>query len=79
MEMRERIINVLSEQLGVDKSEISDESNLVNDLGADSLDVVEIIMALEKEFDLTIPDSEVDGIKTVGDLVKKAEKLNSGK
>ena len=79
MEMRERIINVLSEQLGVNKSEISDESNLVNDLGADSLDVVEIIMALEKEFDLTIPDSEVDGIKTVGDLVKKAEKLNSGK
>ena len=78
MEMRERIINVLSEQLGVNKSEISDESNLVNDLGADSLDVVEIIMALEKEFDLTIPDSEVDGIKTVGDLVKKAEKLNSG-
>ena len=79
MEMRERIINVLSEQLGVNKSEISDESNLVNDLGADSLDVVEIIMALEKEFDLTIPDSEVDGIKTVGDLVKKAEKLNSSK
>ncbi|KGK88478.1 MULTISPECIES: acyl carrier protein [Clostridium] len=65
-----KVKNIISEQLGIDAEEISMESSFVDDLGADSLDVVELIMALETEFDLEIPDEEAENINTVGDIVE---------
>lgn len=73
METIEKVISILSEQLGMDEYEINGNSDFVNDLGMDSLDTVEIIMAVEKAFNLTIQDNEVEGIRTVNDLVKKIE------
>jgi len=60
-----KVIKLTSEQLGVDEETISEESSFVDDLGADSLDTVELIMALEEEFDLEIPDDEAEKITTV--------------
>ncbi|WP_315115073.1 acyl carrier protein [uncultured Clostridium sp.] len=64
-----KVKNIISEQLGIDSEEITMESSFIDDLGADSLDVVELIMALETEFDLEIPDEEAEKISTVGDVV----------
>ncbi|CAB1243689.1 acyl carrier protein [Clostridium sp. MT-14] len=66
----EKIQKIISEQLGIDSQEINLESSFVDDLGADSLDIVELIMALETEFDLEIPDEEAEKVKTVGDVVE---------
>lgn len=65
----EKIEALISEQFGVDKSEIGMSTSFVEDLNADSLDVVEFIMALEEEFDIQINDEDVENIKTVGDVV----------
>ena len=65
----ERVKKVIVEQLGVDESEITLESSFVDDLGADSLDVVELIMALEEEFNVEIPDEDAEKIVTVGDAL----------
>lgn len=65
-----KVKEVISEQLGIDAEEITMESSFVDDLGADSLDVVELIMALETEFDIEIPDEEAERISTVGDIVE---------
>ena len=65
----ENVKNVLMEQLGVDESVITMESSFVDDLGADSLDIVELIMGLETEFDIEIPDEDAEKITTVGDAV----------
>jgi len=65
----EKIEALISEQFGVDKSGISLNTSFVEDLNADSLDVVEFIMALEEEFDIQINDEDVENIKTVGDVV----------
>lgn len=65
----EKVKKIIVEQLGVEEDEISMESSFIDDLGADSLDIVELIMALEEEFDLEIPDSEAEKISTVGDAV----------
>ena len=67
--MFEKIKKIIVEQLGVEEEEIAMESSFIDDLGADSLDIVELIMALEEEFDLEIPDSEAEKISTVGDIV----------
>lgn len=66
----EKVIRIIAEQLGVDEASISKETSFVDDLGADSLDVVELIMALEEEFDMEFPDGEAENIKTVGDVVE---------
>ncbi|MEY7999586.1 acyl carrier protein [Clostridium sp. Mt-5] len=66
----EKVQKLISEQLGIDSQEINLESSFVDDLGADSLDIVELIMALETEFDLEIPDEEAEKVKTVGDVVE---------
>ncbi|MEI6603423.1 MAG: acyl carrier protein [Clostridia bacterium] len=66
----EKISKIIADQLGVDGSEIKLESSFIDDLGADSLDIVELIMAFEEEFDLEIPDSEAENIKTVNDAVE---------
>lgn len=67
--MFDKIKKIVVEQLGVEEDEIQKESSFIDDLGADSLDIVELIMALEEEFDLEIPDTEAEKITTVGDVV----------
>ena len=69
----EKIRAILAEQLDVAEDEITMESNIAEDLGADSLDVVDLIMSIEDEFDLEVPDTEVENIKTVGDVVNYIE------
>lgn len=69
----EKIKSILSEQFSVDESEISAETLLEDDLGADSLDVVDLLMTIEDDFDVEIPDEEVENIKTVGALVEYIE------
>jgi acyl carrier protein len=61
--------SIIVEKLGVDESDVTTDASFTNDLGADSLDTVELIMEFEKEFDLTIPDEEAEQIATVGDAV----------
>ncbi len=70
MEEFERIKNVIVDQLSVDEADVTMEASFVDDLGADSLDVVELIMGLETEFDIEIPDEEAEKISTVGDAVE---------
>lgn len=72
--VEERVVNIVAEQLGVDKDKIKRESNFVNDLGADSLDTVELVMELEEEFDISIPDDAAEKIQTVGEAVDHIEK-----
>ncbi len=69
MSIEEKVIGIVSEQLGVAKPEIKLESKFVDDLKADSLDVVELVMEFEDEFEITIPDDDYDKIKTVGDAI----------
>ena len=59
---------IIAENLGIDKDMIKDESNFVNDLGADSLNIVEVIMSIEEEFDIEIPDEDAETLHTVGEL-----------
>lgn len=66
----ERVKNIIVEQLGVDEDEVTPEASFVEDLGADSLDIVELVMAFEEEFDMEIPDEDAEKIRTVGDAVK---------
>ncbi len=73
--MLEEIAKILSEQLGIPQSKITLESRIVEDLGADSLDVVELLMQLEDTTGKTIPDDKVASIKTVGDLVETLSSL----
>ncbi len=72
--VEERVVNIVAEQLGVDKDKIKTESNFVNDLGADSLDTVELVMELEEEFDINIPDDAAEKIQTVGEAINHIEK-----
>ena len=70
----ERVVDIVAEQMGVDKEKVKLETHFVNDLGADSLDVVELVMELEEEFDINIPDDAADKISTVGEVVDYIEK-----
>ncbi|MEO1497599.1 MAG: acyl carrier protein [Planctomycetota bacterium] len=76
--VQERVIEIVSEQLGVDKEKISPETSFVTDLGADSLDTVELVMELEEEFDVTIPDDAAEKIQTVGAAVEFIEQNQGG-
>lgn len=69
-EVFEKVKGIIVEQLGVAEASVTMEASFIDDLGADSLDIVELIMALEEEFDLQIPDSEAEKISTVGDVVE---------
>lgn len=66
---------IVAEQLGVDQAEISRETSFVNDLNADSLDTVELVMEFEDEFDMTIPDEEAEKIQTVGQAIEYIEQI----
>ena len=68
-DVAEKVKAIIVDKLGVDESEVTDEANFMNDLGADSLDTVELIMEFEKEFDIQIPDDKAEAIATVGDAV----------
>jgi len=75
----ERVKDIIAEQLGVKKEEIKPESSFVDDLGADSLDTVEIVMALEEEFGIEIPDEDAEKMGTVGEAVKYIDEKSKGK
>jgi len=64
-----KVKDIVVEQLGVDEEEVTEQASFVDDLGADSLDIVELVMALEEEFDLEIPDEDAEKIASVGDAV----------
>lgn len=68
-----RVKAIIVDKLGVDESEVTPEASFTNDLGADSLDTVELIMEFEKEFDLAIPDDQAEKIATVGEAIKHIE------
>ena len=68
-EIQEKVVSIVAEQMGVDKGEISRDTHFINDLNADSLDTVELIMEFEDEFETSIPDEEVDKIQTVGNAI----------
>lgn len=72
-EIMAKVKKIIAEQLGVDESEITNESHFIDDLGADSLDTVELVMALEEEFGIEIPDEDAEKIQTVGDVQKYIE------
>ncbi|MDD6345190.1 MAG: acyl carrier protein [Oscillospiraceae bacterium] len=70
----DKLKDIIADQLSVDEEKITMEASITEDLGADSLDVVDLISVIEDEFDLEIPEEAVDGIKTVGDIVNYIEK-----
>jgi acyl carrier protein len=74
-QMQGKVIDIIANQLGVEKDVITQEANVVDDLGADSLDVVELVMALEEAFDLEIPDEDAENIRTVKDIFDYLEKV----
>jgi len=71
--IEQRVKKIVAEQLGVNEAEVKNDSSFVDDLGADSLDTVELIMEFEKEFDLSIPDEQAENIQTVGQAVSYIE------
>ena len=72
-DIAEKVRAIIVDKLGVDEGEATNEANFINDLGADSLDTVELIMEFEKEFDIQIPDDKAEAISTVGDAVSFIE------
>ena len=69
----DKIKDIIVDQLDIDADKVTPGASITDDLGADSLDVVDLVMSLEEEFDMEIPDDAVEGIKTVGDIVKYIE------
>jgi acyl carrier protein len=74
-----KVKEIIVNKLGVDESEVTNEASFTNDLGADSLDTVELIMEFEKEFDLAIPDDQAEKISTVGEAIKHIEEAVKNK
>ncbi|HJN06806.1 MAG TPA: acyl carrier protein [Bacteroidales bacterium] len=72
-DVRSKVVSIIVDKLGVEESEVTNEASFTNDLGADSLDTVELIMEFEKEFNLSIPDEEAEKIETVGNAVTYIE------
>ncbi|MGY8952293.1 MAG: acyl carrier protein [Flavobacteriales bacterium] len=73
-DVKSKVISIIVDKLGVEESEVTNEASFTNDLGADSLDTVELIMEFEKEFNIAIPDDHAENIATVGDAVTYIEK-----
>ena len=69
----DKIKSIIVDQLDADENEVTMEANIQDDLGADSLDVVDLVMSIEENFDIEIPDEDIENIKTVGDIVKYIE------
>jgi len=73
-EIEDKVFQIVAEQMSVDKGELNRNTSFVNDLNADSLDTVELVMELEDEFDLTIPDEEAEKLKTIGEAIDYIKK-----
>lgn len=69
-EIQQKVIDLIVDQLGVDADSVKEEAHFIDDLGADSLDTVELVMAFEEEFDIEIPDEDAEKLETVGDAIK---------
>ena len=69
MDLESRVLAIVVEQLGVTKEELAPEASFIDDLGADSLDIVEFVMAMEEEFDIEIPDEDAEKIQTIKDVI----------
>ncbi len=69
-DLEERVKDIIVEELGVEREKVTENASFMEDLGADSLDTVELVMAFEKEFDIDIPDEEAEKLRTVGDALK---------
>jgi len=69
-QIRTRVIDIVCDHLAVNKDQVSDKTSFIEDIGADSLDIVELVMELEEEFDINIPDDQAEKIKTVGEAVE---------
>ena len=78
-EIEAKVIEIVSEQMGVDKAEIARETSFINDLNADSLDTVELVMEFEDEFDMSIPDEEAEKIQTIGAAIDYIVKVAKSK
>ena len=72
-DIMEKVKSVIVDQLSVDEADVTEDASFIDDLGADSLDIVELVMALEEEFGISIPDEEAENIKTVGDAIAYIE------
>jgi len=77
MAVQEKVKSIIAEQLGVKPEEVTPEASFIDDLGADSLDTVELVMALEEEFGIEIPDEDAEKITTVGDAIKYIEEKSN--
>jgi acyl carrier protein len=78
-EIQESVVQIVCDQMGVSRDKVTPETSFVNDLGADSLDTVELVMEFEDEFELTIPDEDAEKIQTVGDAIKYIEEKSAQK
>ena len=77
--IEEKVVDIICEQMGADKSEVTRETSFINDLNADSLDTVELVMEFEDEFDMSIPDEEAEKIQTVGAAIDHVSKFIQSK
>lgn len=73
--IKQRVVDLIVEKLGVEREEVKPEAHVIDDLGADSLDVVELVMALEEEFDIEIPDEDAENIRTVKDIFDYIDRI----
>jgi acyl carrier protein len=78
MGLEDRVTEIIVEQLGVSKEEVVPEASFIDDLGADSLDIVELVMAMEEEFDIEIPDEDAEKIQTIADAIKYVRERATG-
>ena len=79
METREKVIDIIVNKLGVEREAVVDSASFTNDLGADSLDTVELIMEFEREFEINIPDNQAESISTVGEAISFVENAVNNK
>jgi acyl carrier protein len=78
MALEDRVTEIIVEQLGVSKEEVVPEASFIDDLGADSLDIVELVMAMEEEFDIEIPDEDAEKIQTIADAISYVRERATG-
>ena len=77
MDIFEQVKKILCDQLDLDEEQVTEDSEVIDDLGADSLDIVDLVMTLEEEFDTEIPDEDIENLRTVGDIVKYIEERSA--
>ena len=77
MDIFEQVKKILCDQLDLDEEQVTEDSEVIDDRGADSLDIVDLVMTLEEEFDTEIPDEDIENLRTVGDIVKYIEERSA--